>query len=408
MLTFSSPYHRQGYISRCLLWIRAHADESIVKQKYNDVDLSMMLMASLDQILTDLYTSAECPPLSRYNVTVVPNQRYYMLPPNVSEIHRVSCIDQTTGVQRWEIIPENKYSPYGPGILFNGLLSFELLPIWTSSNNQDILTIEYVANGQMMFHQNATPVYMGAGDTGLNIIEQQGFALFSAENTGWFLGIFDRRPNAFLGQRLRVLGTVRDIAPVGYPFFPVQERMVDRYYLDSNLKVTPQPSWSETAGYWKAISTYPYGSVVRPTIPNGYLYECTTSPYGTAGSSEPAWGTVLGGTTVDNDINWIMRSSTYLLTSPSDQVNLNQTNDPRTYLIYEVVPEIDPAIFWLAALDTAIQILTIEKRYQKIAGVQAQFERKKRAAQLRWSNVNMRNPSSMTRQSSLYMDDYET
>lgn len=44
------------------------------------------------------------------------------------------------------------------------------------------------------------------------------------------------------------------------------------------------------------------GSVVKPTVENGFHYKCTTG--GTTGGVEPTWGTVLGGTTNDNGVVW--------------------------------------------------------------------------------------------------------
>lgn len=71
------------------------------------------------------------------------------------------------------------------------------------------------------------------------------------------------------------------------------------------VKVIPDEWEASTAvtvrGEWDAK----VGSTVRPTTFNGYYYECTTA--GTTDSSEPTWNTVLGGTTTDNDVEWITR-----------------------------------------------------------------------------------------------------
>ena len=48
------------------------------------------------------------------------------------------------------------------------------------------------------------------------------------------------------------------------------------------------------------------GSVVRPTVHNGYVYECIVT--GGAGGTEPTWPTVIGETVSDGGVNtWICR-----------------------------------------------------------------------------------------------------
>lgn len=51
---------------------------------------------------------------------------------------------------------------------------------------------------------------------------------------------------------------------------------------------------------WVASTAYVVGDIVRPTVNNGYFYKCTTA--GTSGSSEPTWGTTVGGTTSDTAV----------------------------------------------------------------------------------------------------------
>jgi hypothetical protein len=59
----------------------------------------------------------------------------------------------------------------------------------------------------------------------------------------------------------------------------------------------PAPS---TTTVWAASTVYAPGAYQTPG--NGYYYECTTG--GQSGTSEPAWGTVVGGTTTDNRAVW--------------------------------------------------------------------------------------------------------
>lgn len=54
---------------------------------------------------------------------------------------------------------------------------------------------------------------------------------------------------------------------------------------------------------WTASTAYVVGDIVRPlATKNGYAYQCTSA--GTSDSSEPTWGTTLGGTTSDGTVTW--------------------------------------------------------------------------------------------------------
>lgn len=79
----------------------------------------------------------------------------------------------------------------------------------------------------------------------------------------------------------------------------------DEYGVDFTRKLT---RWRDP-GTEYASSVY-----VRPRIPTGYDYECTTA--GRTGQKEPRWSTTLGGTTTDGSAVWTTRAtSTSSLTS---------------------------------------------------------------------------------------------
>ena len=79
---------------------------------------------------------------------------------------------------------------------------------------------------------------------------------------------------------------------------------------------TTEPTWPTTEGAtvtdnagipaWAASTSYAVGDIVIPSTANGYTYECTTA--GTSDSSEPTWGTTVGGTTTDNTVTWTCRA----------------------------------------------------------------------------------------------------
>jgi hypothetical protein len=57
-----------------------------------------------------------------------------------------------------------------------------------------------------------------------------------------------------------------------------------------------------------ARTTSVVGTVIRPTVQNGCLYECVTQGGAMTSLTEPTWGTTLGGTTSDGSNTWICRS----------------------------------------------------------------------------------------------------
>ncbi len=63
---------------------------------------------------------------------------------------------------------------------------------------------------------------------------------------------------------------------------------------------------------WAATTEYIKGeSLVIPTTPNGLKYECTSG--GISGATEPTFGTVEGGATVDGTVQWKAKQYDLLL-----------------------------------------------------------------------------------------------
>lgn len=64
-----------------------------------------------------------------------------------------------------------------------------------------------------------------------------------------------------------------------------------------------------------------FGTILRPTTHNGYVYECITA--GT-GSAEPTWPTTPGETVLDNDVKYICREEN-LIANKSKGITLGAT-----------------------------------------------------------------------------------
>ena len=70
----------------------------------------------------------------------------------------------------------------------------------------------------------------------------------------------------------------------------------------SGVGVAP---WTQ---FWIPHQSFPTGSHVVPTTPNGYWYKATTG--GTSGYAQPSWPTTIGLTVVDGGVTWTCEGTT--------------------------------------------------------------------------------------------------
>jgi len=66
---------------------------------------------------------------------------------------------------------------------------------------------------------------------------------------------------------------------------------------------------------WEASNAYVLGEVAEPSVSNGHIYKVTTA--GTSGVAEPAWGTVVGGTTADGTGSLVWTEQTGAVAGPT-------------------------------------------------------------------------------------------
>jgi len=65
-------------------------------------------------------------------------------------------------------------------------------------------------------------------------------------------------------------------------------------------------SWTLDSGVnWAAATAYQVGRIRRPTVANGYIYQCIIA--GTSGGSEPTWPTTVGAVVADNTATWVCK-----------------------------------------------------------------------------------------------------
>lgn len=329
MATTDAPYHEQGFIARALKWLRVYADEPAdVDRRFTDAELCLAWGESTAALMTELYAAADYPPKAVHSFTTVAAQQHYKLPPNVQEITRIACLDSTTGLPNWVVVPDSPRAPWGPNFLLDGLQDFQLLPI--PQDGGDTITIEYVPGGPVLFHQQATPIYEGPGDTGTLRHTSTTFKLWHRTDTGWLVGGFDKRPNAFVGSRLRLLGSITDGKPATMlsPWIPVQERRIESYSMDDGLKLTVAPAF---------------------------------------------------------DSSWLNTSSTWAAWLNAAKTTLPGDSEARSYVVYEVLPDLDPALVGLGAIAAALDLCTAGTKGKKIVALSNLFQRRKRALLMKWS-----------------------
>lgn len=116
----------------------------------------------------------------------------------------------------------------------------------------------------------------------------------------------------------------------------IHTALCDADFGDSRCQYPLQP------GKWQASTAYTVrqdneaesGSIIRPTVDNGFFFQATTA--GTSGSAEPSWNLTLGGITNDGGVAWETVHARFLenevvtgVTSQQEFIaaNLTQPND---------------------------------------------------------------------------------
>jgi len=241
--------------------------DTSIRSRYPAARLVDVMQESWAEVLNDLYASAENPPLARVDVSLADGQEYYALPPNVGEIRRVAKFNPDTGLAEWELVNQNLLNPFGNGISFEGGQRFRINPTPTGA---ETVTVEYIPSGDVLLSSGTCRASDATAST--IVLEDDGVV-------GPQLGAIDRRPNAYVGSYVALLGCQQaNAAPSGYGVFPIQERIVNSYSVATGtLTVKPDfdfnPS-TETAltseegnGLYLLYETYPIeAAFVWPVI----------------------------------------------------------------------------------------------------------------------------------------------
>jgi hypothetical protein len=190
--------------------IRGFLDDPDLEAKYSDDYLVRHIIApSFATIMSRINNSTSSPVLKRLSFPIVSTERYYQLPPCVGEVWRLAILDNN-GYLLQEALPRGMYNVRGSNWQIEGnIISFYPFPDGDYSD----LELWYCPSGDY------NPIYISSG-TGHTLSVDKKSITF-ATSTVPTLGSWDRRPNAYVGQIVRLLPS----AVTGV----VEERMIDSW-----------------------------------------------------------------------------------------------------------------------------------------------------------------------------------
>lgn len=127
----------------------------------------------------------------------------------------------------------------------------------------------------------------------------------------------------------------------------------------------PANSWGSA---WAPSTGYTQGQIVRPATANGFLYLCVGT--GTSGAAAPAWGTSIGGITLDGSTYWLCLASEVTRLSAN---NVSWTNTAvlsfRWGVVYDATTGDLVSLIDLNAVQTSSSSGTINFNWDSAAGV---------------------------------------
>ena len=176
--------------------IRSYSENPDIDAKYQDDYLMRnAVYPAMADIHSRLSLSADNPVLSRHDFTIDPDTPFYDLPSCVGQVWALGTLDELERLTLdWK--PNRAFHWAGTGWSLEG----STIRVDPSLTTATTLSLLYVSNGDAMFH------YSENG----NLSYHDGVSRFQigpTEVSGVTLGGMDRRPNAYLGQTLRLLGT---------------------------------------------------------------------------------------------------------------------------------------------------------------------------------------------------------
>lgn len=204
-----------GFLADTIQRIYDYANEPSENPKWTSDKLYPLIRGSYGRVMQDVNGLGQNPLIVRFDVTVTSTQRTYLLPPNIGQIIAFGKVNTTTDEFYECILPQSRLNPSGPGVTFEGpLVRFE--PNW---GVDETLRVLYIPNGDCALHLGT---FLSTDDD----VTTTTIPVSTSPSEGYF----DRRPNAYLGSMFRLLSCLDDtdvsVSPIGYSYFPVQERPI--------------------------------------------------------------------------------------------------------------------------------------------------------------------------------------
>ena len=171
-----------------------YTDQLFESGKYTEDDYMPVVHAAFEETLGRITYADQQRVVSRHDVQLVPNQRYYTLPPTVVRIIKV-VKSNDDGSVRYEWDARGELHPQGPGWIMDGARTMRFDPI---PKTDETLTVWFEAGASFGLHFS---------DAGGEIDSSTTLKLDTSLSADKDLGMYDRRTNAYVGARIRILPT---------------------------------------------------------------------------------------------------------------------------------------------------------------------------------------------------------
>lgn len=227
--------HTSGsYLYTIVNQARFYLDEVTVDAKYPDAFIvNNLLYPVMSDVLARLNLNQDNPIVVRHPIPLVTNQENYLLPPTCQEIWRLAFMDESGNVLR-EWFPRGQYNPSGPGWSIEG----NELAVRPFPTTAETISVWYVPTASVLCHY------------GTGYLHGDELVLDDTPT----LGMLDKRPNAYAGQVLRVLGhTWQERIILEHE--AKQRRVTVRVPFEEEFEQTSSQSTGSTGGTFSGSST---------------------------------------------------------------------------------------------------------------------------------------------------------
>ena len=177
--------------------VRHYLDDPDIDAKFDDSYLVRYFMSSaMTDVISRVSMMSDAQVLAQIDLTVADGTQFYTLPPAVRQVIRIGTKDGN-GNFIDDFRPRNEFHRFGPGWSLEGnTIAFRPTPESTTT-----YSILYVPSGDVQAHY-------GTGAAAGSLVTSGGTSTFTYGATPT-IGSADKRPNAYVGCYLRLLGSTK-------------------------------------------------------------------------------------------------------------------------------------------------------------------------------------------------------